>query len=245
MSTEGNFAKLNMMNAIKKLEIEIQNNKLTHAYLFVGGGKAEKEAIIQFFSSKKECFPEDISAISPEEALGRAGEIKIEPIRELLHTIYLSPNGPARLAIINNCEKLNQSSGNVLLKSLEEPPSYLTFLLFAENDSVLSTIRSRCRIMHLAELDEAEENEIKSLGSLFGTGFFEASAKIEKIIKDEQVKEFIEDIGKYLRKKMISTKNINYAKALDDLEETKKQIGSNSNVRLVLECLYLKLKEIK
>jgi len=203
-----------MMNAIEKLEIEIRNNKLTHAYLFVGGVKAAKEVIVQFFSSKKGCFPEDISVISPEEVLGRGGEIKIEPIRELLHTIYLSPNGPARLAIINNCEKLNQSSGNVLLKSLEEPPSYLTFLLFAENDSVLSTIRSRCRIIHLAESIEIEENEIESLGSLFGNGFFEASAKIEKIIKDEQVKEFIEDIGKYLRKKMISTKRRSKRKSL-------------------------------
>ena len=233
------------MNAIKQLETEFENDKLTHAYLFIGGDETEKNNIIDLFSLKKKCFPEDISVVVSSDETGRGGEIKIEAIRELIHTIYLTPNGPARLAIIHNCERLNQSSGNTLLKSLEEPPSYLTFILFAASDSVLSTIRSRCRIVYLSEITTNEKSKNSSLKEIFGDGFFEASTKIEKTIKDDQVKDFFEEIGIYLREKMLQSKSANSAIALEELEAAKGLVHSNANVRLVLECLYLKLKEIE
>lgn len=233
------------MNAIKQLETEFENDKLTHAYLFIGGEEAEKKSIVDLFSSRKKCFPEDISIVESSDETGRGGEIKIEAIRELIHTIYLTPNGPARLAIIHNCDRLNQSSGNTLLKSLEEPPSYLTFMLFAASDSVLTTIRSRCRVVYLSEITTDEKSNNSNLDAVFGDGFFEASSKIEKMIKEEKVKEFFEEIGIYLREKMLQSKSSNSATALEELESAKGLVHSNANVRLVLECLYLKLKEIE
>ena len=234
------------MKATEELEIEFENDKSTHAYLFVGGDDSERKDILNAFISKKECFPEDIFTISSSNEIGRGGEIKIEGIRELIHTVHLSPNGPARLAVIYDCEKLNQSSGNILLKSLEEPPSYLTFLLFATNDSVLATIRSRCRVFALSGIISSEKQILpSSIKEIFGDDFFEASSKIEKIIKDDGVKDFLEKIGGYLRVKMLELKSDNLASALENLEETKKQISANVNARLALECLYLKLKEIE
>lgn len=246
LSTEYNFAKLILMKATEELEIEFENNKLTHAYLFIGGNASERDDIVNIFSAKKGCFSEDISTINPADEIGRAGEIKIEDVRNLIHTVYLSPNGPARLAIIYNCERLNQSSGNILLKSLEEPPSYLSYILFAENDSVLATIRSRCRVFSLSgAMAEQKQSSTESIKEIFGNDFFEASTRIEKVIKEDQVRNLLERIGSYLRIKMLELKSDTLASALEELERTKQQILANANARLALECLYLKLKEIE
>lgn len=232
------------MKVLEKLESEAKNNKSTHAYLFIGGDEEEKEKIVGFFLKIKECLIEDLSLIRSEETIGKAGEIKIEDIRALLHTTSLSPNGKSRLAVIYNCEKLNQSSGNILLKSLEEPPSHLTFLLFSKNRSVLPTIKSRCRIYDL-DFQIRQETSDNNLNDLFGDGFFEASQKIEQSIKNETVPVFILEIENYLRKKMILKQNKKYAETLSSFIEDAKKIDSNSNPRLILECTYLKMKELE
>jgi len=232
------------MNTLEALKSESKNNKTTHAYLFVGGSKEEQLEIVDFFCNSKGCLPEDISKIEPESAIGKAGEIKIEDIRALLHTTSLSPNGKSRLAVIFNCEKLNPSSGNILLKNLEEPPIHLTYLLFSRNRSVLPTIKSRCRIYDLnSELRGVTEH--KSLKDLFGEGFFEASQKIDQTIKSEMVPEMILEIEKYLREKMVKRNDKKYATMLLSFLESAKTIDSNSSPRLVLECTYLKMKELE
>lgn len=74
-------------------------------------------------------------------------EIKIDQIRRLIHQFSLTNNLQAgKIALIYPAEKLNQSSANSLLKTLEEPSADSTLLLVTHNPGRLPvTIRSRCQ----------------------------------------------------------------------------------------------------
>lgn len=74
-------------------------------------------------------------------------EIKIEQIRKLIHLFSLTNNlDEGKIALIYPAEKLNQSSANSLLKTLEEPSAGSTLILLTHNSGKLPvTIRSRCQ----------------------------------------------------------------------------------------------------
>ncbi len=77
---------------------------------------------------------------------------RIKPF--LAHT---AEPGAHRVVIVDSADELNANAANALLKSLEEPPPATTFLLVtSEPGRLLPTIRSRCRMLDLAPLDEAD-----------------------------------------------------------------------------------------
>jgi len=171
------------MKARDFFELDARQNSWAHAYLIIGKNDIKIKELIEYIVEQKKCLPADISTVVPENLSGKKGEIKIEQIKQLLHEINLSPLGSCRIAIVHNCERLNQSSGNILLKTLEEPPRHATFVLLAENNSVLSTIKSRCRIISIPnELNENSEEENNYI-DIIESDFFTASREIEKIVK--------------------------------------------------------------
>ena len=228
------------MNAQRFLEAEIKNNTGSHAYLFVGNRKSADEAI-DYIVREKKILPVDISQVIPEELKGKAGEIKVEEVRQFLHDVSRSPQGKERLAIIYNAEKLNAASGNVLLKNLEEPVGAVTFILVANSISVLPTIKSRCRMINLSSSDWDEENKLAEYIPELKKGFPEASKLIEKIVKDDKSGEIIQELINNQRQKLLSKKEVKFAENLEEIEKAKKKINQNGNQRLVLECLILKI----
>lgn len=84
--------------------------------------------------------------------------IKIEQVRLLQKELaYRALEGPRKICLIEEADKLNQSSGNALLKTLEEPPGNAIFILItARPQRVLQTIRSRCQQLPFSRLPAAE-----------------------------------------------------------------------------------------
>lgn len=228
------------MNAQKFLEAEIKNQTRSHAYLFIGNRKSA-DIVIDYIVGEKKILPVDISRIIPEELKGKAGEIKVEEVRQFLHDISRSPQGTERLAVIYNAEKLNASSGNVLLKNLEEPVGAITFILVANSISVLPTIKSRCRIINLDSVDWDEETETAKFIPELKKGFPEASKLIEKAVKDNESGAIIQELINHQRQKLLQKKEVVFAKNLEEIEKAKKKINQNGNQRLILECLILKI----
>ena len=75
-------------------------------------------------------------------------QIGIDAIRDLIASAYFTRHGGMRVVIIERAERLNNASGNALLKLLEEPPPNMVFLLTSERaDQLLATIRSRVQRM--------------------------------------------------------------------------------------------------
>ena len=110
--------------------------------------------------------------------------IRVDEIRHLKSFFSLSvSDGGSRVAIIDCAEDMNINAANALLKTLEEPPKDTVFLLISHNpQSLLPTIKSRCRELRLNSLTESDlksalrqinltipENEFE-IYSLLGSG---------------------------------------------------------------------------
>jgi DNA polymerase-3 subunit delta' len=119
--------------------------RLPTAYLFYGPpGSGKREAgteIARTLLGKIENHP-DFMTLVPEK-----GAIRIEAIRDLIQRISLKPIAGNRLVVlIEEAEEMTESAANALLKTLEEPPAYLLFILLsAAPERLPTTIRSRCQ----------------------------------------------------------------------------------------------------
>ena len=84
--------------------------------------------------------------------------IRVDEIRQLKSFFSLSvSDGGSRVAIIDCAEDMNINAANALLKTLEEPPKDTVFLLISHNpQSLLPTIKSRCRELRLSSLTESD-----------------------------------------------------------------------------------------
>ncbi|HEX6280013.1 MAG TPA: DNA polymerase III subunit delta' [Pyrinomonadaceae bacterium] len=88
--------------------------------------------------------------------------LRVGAIRELEREAHFRPfEADKRIFIINEAEKMNDSSSNALLKTLEEPPA-TTFLILVTSrpDALLQTIRSRCQTVRFAPVPASQIEEL-------------------------------------------------------------------------------------
>ena len=126
----------------------IKNDSISHAYLFLGQEGIGKFKFACEFA-KKVLKTENLNN-NPDFKIIRKREDKkdivVEQIRkELIDDIYIVPaTGERKVYIIDDAHQLNVAAQNTLLKTLEEPPKYITIILVASNSSsFLTTILSR------------------------------------------------------------------------------------------------------
>ena len=95
-------------------------------------------------------------------------EVPIDVIREfLIDKVSAKPTlSQKKVFIVSEAEKLNVSSQNALLKSLEEPPAYCTIILLCTRmERLLPTTKSRCRIIRFSTVDEDKIiDKLKEMG---------------------------------------------------------------------------------
>lgn len=175
----------NIIGHEKQKEIlskSIENGSISHAYLFFGdSGIGKKKVAIEFAKAilktdNLENNP-DFKIISKKED---KRDILVEQIRsELVDDVYVVPAaGERKVYIIDDAHCLNAAAQNTLLKTLEEPPHYITIILIASNIStILTTILSRV-------------NQIPFDGI--------SKLQLEKYIKDNFNTAFNENILEYL-----------------------------------------------
>lgn len=174
-----NFEKLIGNEEVKHtLNNTIKSRNILHSYLFLGPegvGKrrfAEEFAKMILCTSKEDCCQKCKSCIQFEsknhpdflEILSENGSIKIEKIRDLQTKILEKPIiSDHKVYIIDDAETMTKEAQNCLLKTLEEPPKYVTIILVVSNESkLLTTIKSRCSkiLFHRIE-DHLLENFLK------------------------------------------------------------------------------------
>ncbi len=141
-------------NVKKSLIQTIENNKISHSYLFVGpSGIGKKLIAIEFAKSitKIEHENPDFSIIKPD-----GNSIKIEQIRELQKKIQEKPIiSNKKVYIIDDADLMTIEAQNCLLKTLEEPPEFVSIILIGSNEnSFLITIKSRCMIIHFNKIED-------------------------------------------------------------------------------------------
>ncbi|MEA3406965.1 MAG: DNA polymerase III subunit delta' [Chloroflexota bacterium] len=151
--------------AVDYLRGAIKSQHISHAYLFTGPANIGKTHLAREMAAALNCLGDvppcgtcsaciktergthpDVTIVEPE-----GGRLKIDQVRELQHTLSLSPvEGRWRVCIITDFQKATTEAANALLKSLEEPPSRVVLLLTATDaDLLLPTIVSRCQVLAL------------------------------------------------------------------------------------------------
>jgi DNA polymerase-3 subunit gamma/tau len=127
--------------AVTFLESSISQKKISHAYLFCGGRGTGKTTVARIFARDIGCNPEDIIEIDAASNRG------IDEIRELRDAVRTSPfSSPYKVYIVDEAHMLTKEAANALLKTLEEPPSHVVFILATTDPEKLpTTIVSRCQ----------------------------------------------------------------------------------------------------
>ncbi|MFA6601523.1 MAG: DNA polymerase III subunit gamma/tau [Candidatus Paceibacterota bacterium] len=180
---------------VNTLKESAKLKRLSHAYLFSGSRGTGKTTTARIFARSVETADEDIYEIDAASNRG------IDDIRELREHVSVLPfTSPYKVYIIDEVHMLSKDAWNALLKTLEEPPKHVIFILATtELDKVPDTIVSRCQtftfrrpnreVIRKHVLDVATKEGLKldpgaaDLIAMLGDGSFrDALGTLEKVI---------------------------------------------------------------
>lgn len=156
-------------HVVRALTNALDNNRLHHAYLFTGTRGVGKTTIARIFAKSLNCetgvtaYPCGKCSTCCEVNDGRfvdlievdaASRTKVEDTRDLLDNVQYAPTrGRYKVYLIDEVHMLSSHSFNALLKTLEEPPSHVKFILATTDPQKLpATILSRCLQFNLKRL---------------------------------------------------------------------------------------------
>lgn len=160
-------------HVLAALENGLKENRLHHAYLFSGTRGVGKTSIARLFAKGLNCETgitsepcgkcENCLAIEQGNfvdliEIDAASRTKVEDTRELLDNVQYKPvRGRFKVYLIDEVHMLSRHSFNALLKTLEEPPEYVKFLLATTDPQKLPiTVLSRCMQFHLKALEQQQ-----------------------------------------------------------------------------------------
>ena len=225
---------------IKILQNSIVNNKVGHAYLFYGPRGTGKTSTAKIFARAVNCDqPQNGIQCEKCESCKRSIEKEcldiieidaasnngVDEIRDLKSKISIVPSElKYKVYIIDEVHMLSTGAFNALLKTLEEPPEYVIFILATtELNKVPSTIISRCQLMEFKKLTEKQIQDRLSYIS-----------KNEKIdINDESLLEIAKYSNGGLRDAIgLLEKVVSYKENNIELDDVKIAMGNISNNEL-------------
>ncbi|MDR1918614.1 MAG: DNA polymerase III subunit gamma/tau [Tannerellaceae bacterium] len=152
------------------LKNAISNNKLAHAYLFCGPRGVGKTSCARIFAKTINCLNpaeggeacnacESCKAFDEQRSyniheLDAASNNSVDDIRSLIEQVRIPPAiGKYKVFIIDEVHMLSPAAFNAFLKTLEEPPRHVLFILATtEKHKVLPTILSRCQIYDFSRI---------------------------------------------------------------------------------------------
>ncbi len=249
------------------LKSTIKSNKIINGYIFSGNSNTKNYEYARLFAKMILCLDEkqkycdkckscmmfndnnhsDYFEINKESS----ESIKIDEIREMQNKIIEKPiTSKRKVYVINNAEKMTIEAQNCLLKTLEEPPEFITIILVINSENtILATIKSRCTKIVFTEenekeLTEEEKQRYLDLERIFGNTekykSIDLLNNIETLYKDkEHILENLDFINMIFIKK--AKENLKCLEYIDYVEETKRKIKSNSNYDMCIDSLILKI----
>ena len=192
-----------------------QHGALSHAVILSGSGdrlaagrylaaaylcQAEQVPCLQCNVCRKvmEGIHPDVITVQDSERK----ELTVDTVRALKQDVYIRPNeGARKVYLFADSSQLNERDQNVLLKIVEEGPSYAAFIFCTESShALLPTVRSRCVEFPLQEDETASDNEeATALCRVIGSGnplkIAESIAALEnRRGKREQLQSLLQDI---------------------------------------------------
>ena len=163
-------------HVMQALSNALTQNRLHHAYLFTGTRGVGKTTIARIFAKSLNCIDgitatpcgvcEHCQAIDQGRFIDlievdAASKTKVDDTREILDNVQFAPTqGRYKVYLIDEVHMLSKSSFNALLKTLEEPPEHVKFLLATTDPHKLPiTVLSRCLQFNLMRLSQVQISE--------------------------------------------------------------------------------------
>lgn len=187
---------------VNVLSNEIKLGTVAHAYLFSGSRGTGKTSVARIFAAELGTSANDIYEIDA------ASQNSVEDIRTLNEAVFTLPfDSKYKIYILDEAHMLSKSAWNAFLKTLEEPPAHVIFILATtELAKVPETVQSRCQsfifkrpsekilrdfAIHIAkEEDRSLTPEAAELVALLGDGSFrDAHGILEKVFSSTKEKE--------------------------------------------------------
>jgi len=165
-------------DAVQLISEQIKNSNLSHAYLFSGPRGVGKTSLARIIATTIGCDPVfDITEIDA------ASHNKVDDVRELNDSVNFIASSPGkkRVFILDEVHMLSNAASNAFLKTLEEPPEHVIFILATtEPERVIETIKSRTTQIAFKRIKNADI--VTSL---------EKISKAEKIKLSKNILEYI------------------------------------------------------
>lgn len=215
------------------LKNAIKANKLAHAYLFCGPRGVGKTTCARIFAKTINCFTptaqgeacnhcESCAAFNEQRSfnifeLDAASNNSVENIKALMEQTRIPPQvGKYKVFIIDEVHMLSTAAFNAFLKTLEEPPAHVIFILATtEKHKILPTILSRCQIYDFERMTVQDiVNHIESVAKQEGITY---EPEALTIIAEKADGGMRDALSIFDQTASFAQGNITYAKVLEDL----------------------------
>ncbi len=248
---------------VKVLESSIELGNIAHAYIFSGSRGTGKTSVARIFAKEIGTSANDIYEI---DAASNNGVDEIRALNEAVSTLPF--DSKYKVYILDEAHMLSKGAWNALLKTLEEPPAHVIFILATtEAEKIPDTVVSRCQtfsfkrpthkilkdvVVRIAKKEGFElEPSSSDMIALLGDGSFrDAQSILQKVIsasKDKKIS--VEEVALVTGAPRGETIN-NFIKALDEgnielgLSAVADAEKSNLDMLLYFKMILLKMRQI-
>lgn len=191
-------------HVVKVLEAEVKSGEISHAYLFAGTRGTGKTSVARIFASAIGTSKNDICEIDA------ASNNLVDDIRALNESVFTLPfESKYKVYILDEAHMLSKSASNALLKTLEEPPSHVVFILATtETRKIPETVLSRCEVYTFKKpSQEVLKKVVITVVKKEGYALDDASAELIALLGDGSFRDvlgIVQKILSYSKDKRIS-----------------------------------------
>jgi DNA polymerase-3 subunit gamma/tau len=180
---------------VELLENSIKTNKVSHAYLFVGSRGTGKTTVARIFANDIGVSVNDLYEIDAASNRG------IEDIKLLREGVRVSPfDSKYKVYIIDEVHMLSKDAWGALLKTLEEPPKHVIFILATtELHKVPETIISRCQVFTFKKpTEKILKKNLEDIAKKEGFELEAGSAELLALLADGSFRDALGELQKVL-----------------------------------------------